>query len=256
MKTIILAGGFGTRLSEYTNLIPKPMVIVGDDPILVHIMNHYSFYGYNNFILALGYKASYIKDYFLKYSSINTDFEIDLKNGNIKKLNTEPHKNWNITCIDTGLSTMTGGRLKRLKDYIGNERFFLTYGDGLANVDIEKLLKFHLSHGKMITMTGVRPIARFGELVIEDDLVVEFKEKPQMREGWINGGFFVIEPEFLNLIDDDETLLEREPLERAVKKANLMVYKHEGFWQCMDSKRDHENLEKLFLEGKLNFHEK
>lgn len=251
MKVVLLAGGFGTRLSEYTDLIPKPMVPIGGKPILWHVMKSYSKFGFNDFIIALGYKSEVIKDYFLNYRTLNSNFSINLSSGIL-----QPHHvdsvDWNVTLIDTGLNTMTGGRLKRLKDYIGNETFMLTYGDGVANVDIEKLLKFHRSHGKMITMTAVRPSARFGELTINDTAeVTSFQEKPQLHNGWINGGFFIIEPAFFDLIDGDLNMLEREPLEKAVLMNQLMAYKHDGFWHCMDTKRDHELLESLWSNNKI-----
>jgi glucose-1-phosphate cytidylyltransferase len=249
MKVIILAGGFGTRLSEYTENIPKPMVAIGDKPILWHIMCHFSRYGHKDFYLALGYKSQKVKEYFLNYRSLNSDYTINLKNGNIV-----PHQiediNWNVTLVDTGLNSMTGGRVKRMKDYIGNEPFLLTYGDGLSNVDLTELIKFHKSHGKMVTVTAVHPVARFGELDIKNDKVLNFKEKPQMLQGWINGGFFVIEPDFFDFIENDFTVLEKEPLEAIANLGELMAYKHEGFWQCMDTKRDKDYLESL-LENNL-----
>lgn len=245
MKVIILAGGFGTRISEYTDLIPKPMIRVGDRPILWHIMNIFSHYGHNDFFVALGYKAENIKEYFLNHHTLNSDFTINLQNGSIVQHQkyTTP---WNVTLLDTGLNSMTGGRVKRMKPYIKDEPFLLTYGDGLSDIDIDALVKFHKSHGKMITVTAVRPTARFGELEFNGDMVTEFKEKPQMHEGWINGGFFVVNPEFFDLIDGDSSLLEREPLEKAASMGELMAFKHHGFWQCMDTKRDHELLEELW----------
>jgi glucose-1-phosphate cytidylyltransferase len=248
MKVVVLAGGFGTRLAEYTDLIPKPMTPIGEKPIIWHIMNHYAHYGHKDFYLALGYKAEVIKDYFLNYRSLNSDFSINTLSGEMKEYNINPI-DWNVSLINTGLNTMTGGRLKRLKDFIGNETFMLTYGDGVANVDIDRLISFHRSHGKMITMTAVRPSARFGELNIKNDFVVSFQEKPQLHDGWINGGFFVIEPNFLDLIEGDHTLLELEPLVEAVRQGQLMSYRHNGFWHCMDSKRDHETLEAMWNNG-------
>jgi len=249
MKVVLLAGGLGTRLSEYTNLIPKPMVSIGGKPILWHIMQTYAAYGHKDFYVALGYKAEVIKEYFLNYRVINSNFTINLGSGAI-----DPHEfspvDWRITLVDTGESSMTGGRVKRLKKYIGDETFMLTYGDGVADIDIEKLIAFHKSHGKMITVTAVRPPARFGEMKLGLDGYVEsFKEKPQMNEGWINGGFFIVNPEFFDLIADDSTLLEREPLEIATIKGELMAYRHDGFWHCMDTKRDQEMLEKIWKEG-------
>lgn len=245
MKVVLLAGGYGTRLGEYTDVIPKPMVRIGDKPIIWHIMKTYSYFGYKDFYLALGYKAERIKDYFLNYRTMNADFEINLKSGSIKS-HQSGHLDWNVMLINTGLNTMTGGRLKRMKSYINNETFMLTYGDGVSDIDLKKLYDFHKSHGKMATVTAVRPTARFGELQIENSKVLEFVEKPQLYEGWINGGFFIFEPEIFDLIQGDETLLEREPLELASKSGELMAYQHEGFWQCMDTKRDHELLEKMW----------
>lgn len=245
MKVVILAGGFGTRISEYTDLLPKPMIPIGGKPILWHIMQRYADFGHKDFYIALGYKAEVVKDYFLNYSSLNSDFTVNLKTGKIL-----PHKldeiDWNVTLVDTGLNTMTGGRVKRLSKFIGDKTFLLTYGDGVADIDLEKLLHFHRSHGKMITVSAVRPTARFGELELLKNQVVSFKEKPQLHDGWINGGFFVIEPTFLNLIKGDETLLERDPLEVAANMGELMAYRHDGFWHCMDTKRDHEFLDAIW----------
>ena len=226
MKVILLAGGFGTRLSEYTDTIPKPMVEVGGKPILWHIMKMYSKYNYNNFVVALGYKGEIIKKYF-------------------SKLNEK----WNIELVDTGQDTMTGGRIRRLKNFIGNETCMLTYGDGLADIDINKLLDFHKKHGKLATVTAVHPPARFGAIQMEGNLVKNFKEKTRTNEGWINGGYFVIEPKFFDLIKDDSTYLERQPLEKAAKEGELFAYKHEGFWHCMDTKRDKDNLEEFYSKG-------
>ena len=245
MKVIILAGGFGTRLSEFTELIPKPMVRVGDKPIIWHIMNHYANYGHNDFYLALGYLSEVIKKYFLTYQSLQSDFSVSLKSGDVNFFNSTS-LNWKVNCIDTGEATLTGKRISKLQKYISNEPFLLTYGDGLSNVNIEDLVKFHKSHNKMVTMTAVRPKARFGELSIDGNKVVDFKEKPQMAEGWINGGFFVIEPEFFDIIGSENVMLERAPLEKAANMGELMVYKHDGFWQCMDSKRDYDYLNDLW----------
>ena len=208
-------------------------------------MQRYAAYGLNDFALALGYKSELIKEYFMNFRVKHNDFTINLNSGSIDYHAIKP-LDWNVTLVDTGESTMTGGRLKRLRPYL-NETFLLTYGDGLANIDISALLQFHKKHGKMVTVTAVHPGARFGELSIDGDLVKSFKEKPQLTQGWVNGGFFVIEPEFLDLIDSDETLLEHEPLERTATMNQLMAYKHEGFWQCMDTKRDHDYLESLWL---------
>ncbi|MBM3815230.1 MAG: glucose-1-phosphate cytidylyltransferase [Acidimicrobiia bacterium] len=248
MKVILLAGGFGTRLAEYTDVIPKPMVPIGGRPMLWHIMQRYARFGHKDFYVALGYKAEVIKEYFLNYRALNADFTIDLASGSIRPHQTDS-VDWRVTLVNTGDATMTGGRVKRMKPYIGNEPFLLTYGDGVADIDLDALLSFHRSHGKMITVSAVRPAARFGELELDGARVSSFKEKPQLHEGWINGGFFVIEPNFFDLIEGDGTLLEREPLEQAVKAGELMAYCHEGFWHCMDTKRDHELLESLWKKG-------
>ena len=245
MKVIILAGGFGTRLSEFTELIPKPMVRVGDKPIIWHIMNHYANYGHNDFYLALGYLSEVIKKYFLTYQSLQSDFCVSLKSGDVNFFKSTT-LDWKVNCVDTGEATLTGKRIKKMQNYVLNEPFLLTYGDGLSNVNIEDLLKFHKSHNKMITMTAVRPKARFGELSIDGNKVLDFQEKPQMADGWINGGFFVIEPEFFDIIGSDNVMLERAPLEKAANMGELMVYKHDGFWQCMDSKRDYDYLNDLW----------
>ena len=222
MKVVILAGGFGTRISEYTKTIPKPMIGINKKPIIVHIMEHYAKYGFTDFYIALGYKGSVIKQYF--------------KN---KKFG------WNINLIDTGLKTMTGGRLKRLKKLLGKETFLMTYGDGLSDVNLIELLKFHNRRKKLVTLTAVRPPARFGAIKLTGNNVRTFKEKDKMDEGWINGGYFVIEPEFLNLIKNDQTFLEKEPLEKASSKSQLVAFKHKGFWQCMDTKRDKDKIEEI-----------
>jgi glucose-1-phosphate cytidylyltransferase len=248
MKVIILAGGFGTRLSEYTDIIPKPMVPIGGKPILWHIMQTYAHFGHKEFYLALGYKAEVIKEYFLNYSALKADFTIDLATGGITSHQNDP-VDWSVTLVHTGDETMTGGRVKRLRSFIGDEPFMLTYGDGVSDIDISALLAFHRSHGKMVTVSAVRPAARFGELEMDGDRVVSFREKPQLHEGWINGGFFVIEPAFFDLIGGDSTMLEREPLEAASQASELMAYRHEGFWHCMDTKRDHELLESLWAKG-------
>jgi len=248
MKVIILAGGYGTRLSEYTETIPKPMVPIGGKPILWHIMQRYAFFGHKDFYIALGYKAESIKEYFLKFKSINTDFSIDLSSGKMKIYNSNG-LDWNVTLVDTGKDSMTGGRVKRMKPFIGNKPFMLTYGDGVANININALINFHKDHGEMVTVTAVHPVARFGELEIDGINVKSFQEKPQVSLGWINGGFFVCEPKFFDLIKDDYTVLEAEPLEKAATAGKLIAYKHEGFWQCMDTKRDKDLLESLWQSG-------
>jgi len=230
MKVILLAGGFGTRLSEHTKTIPKPMINVAGKPLLLHIMKLYAKYGYKDFYIALGYKGEIIKKFFNK-----------------------KFFDWNIHLIETGENTMTGGRLKRLKKYIGKETFMMTYGDGLSNVNLKKLLKFHKKNKKLATLTAVRPPARFGALKLNGQYVSYFKEKSRLDEGWINGGFFVMEPEFLKFIKNDNTYLEREPLEAATKKGQLIAFRHEGFWQCMDTKRDMDRLNKILNSKKIKF---
>ena len=245
MKVVILAGGFGTRLSEYTESIPKPMVSIGGKPILWHIMNTYARFGHKDFYIALGYKAEVIKEYFLNYRTLNSDFTVDLSNGNLVA-HQQDLVDWQVTLVDTGLDSMTGGRVKRLKDFIGDEPFLLTYGDGVADIDIDALVRFHRSHGKMATVSAVHPGARFGELDIQNHVVTSFKEKPQTSQGWINGGYFVLEPAFFDLIKGDDTILEKELLEQIAQMGELMSYQHEGFWQCMDTKRDRDALEELW----------
>ena len=248
MKVIILAGGFGTRLSEYTESIPKPMVTVGGKPILWHIMNTYAKFDHKDFYVALGYKADVIKEYFLNYRTLNSDFTVNLSNGSIVE-HQQDAVDWKVSLVDTGLNSMTGGRIKRMQNFIGNEPFLLTYGDGVADIDIDSLVKFHKSHGKMVTVSAVHPGARFGELDIDSSVVTSFKEKPQVTQGWINGGYFVIEPEFFNMIEGDSTILEKEPLEKVAQMGELMSYQHDGFWQCMDTKRDRDSLEDLWKTG-------
>ena len=220
MKVVILSGGFGTRISEYTSIIPKPMIRIGGKPIIEHIMGIYGKYGYKEFYLALGYKSEVIKEYFHNYDFLNSNFKINLKDGKITPYK-KPKKDWTINLIDTGINTMTGGRLKRLKEYIGDETFLLTYGDAVTDLNINKVVEFHKKHGKLVTVTGVRPPARFGELTInEKNEVLEFKEKPNIHAGWINGGFFVMEPKFLDYIDGDSCILEKNPLEEIIKSGN------------------------------------
>mgnify|MGYP001237077584 CR=1 FL=1 len=250
MKVIILAGGRGSRISEYTDKIPKPMIEVGGKPILWHVMNSYSNYSLNEFIVALGYKAEIIKEYFLNYYKYNSNFTIDLNNNNLD-FHDQKKENWKISLIDTGLDSMTGGRVKNLKNFINNETFLLSYGDSFGDINIESLLDFHKSHGKLVTVTAVRPQARFGELEIKNNQVLSFKEKPQVNSGWINGGYFVIEPDFLKNIKGDKTYLEKEPLENLAKKKQLGAYKHHGFWQCMDTKRDRDILNQILRKKKI-----
>ena len=249
MKVIILAGGLGTRLSEYTESLPKPMIRIGGKPILWHIMKTFANFGHLDFYLALGYKAELIKEYFLHYRTLNADFTVDLGTGIVNSHQLD-EVDWNVTLVDTGLHSMTGGRVKRMKGYIDNETCLLTYGDGLSDIDLDQLITFHKSHGKMVTVTAVHPGARFGELKMKGEQVTSFQEKPQTRQGWINGGYFVIEPEFFDLIQDDKTILERGPLERVTQSGELMAFQHQGFWQCMDTKRDRDNLEEFWNSGK------
>jgi glucose-1-phosphate cytidylyltransferase len=214
------------------------MVEIGGMPILWHIMKHYSFYDYREFVIALGYKGMYIKKYFTDYCTLNSNLTVNIHNGDVQKHSNDYHPRWTIHLIDTGLATMTGGRIKRLGPYLGNETFMLTWGDGVSNVNLDELLKFHKSHGRMATVTAVRPTARFGHLDLDGNRIVEFSEKPQTSEGWINGAFFVLEPPALDYIEGDETSWEKEPMEQLAKDGQLMAYKHTGFWQCMDTLRD------------------
>jgi len=249
MKTIILCGGKGSRLAEETYVRPKPMIPIGGRPILWHIMSTYGSYGFNDFILALGYKADFIKEYFLNYATVNSDFRVNLGTGEITPKKRQP-RNWNVDLIDTGQETMTGGRLLRLKEELASEpMFMLTYGDGVADVDIKKLVEFHKSHGKIATVTAVKPSARFGGMSFEGDQVADFREKPQSGEGWINGGFFVFSPKIFSYLEDDASILERAPLEQLTKSGELMAFRHDGFWQCMDTIRDHERLEEIWKSG-------
>ncbi len=248
MKVAILAGGVGSRLAEETESRPKPMVEIGEEPIIWHIMKHYAHYGLDEFVIALGYKGHYIKKYFMEYCSLTSDLTVRFKDGVVESHRTEL-SNWTVDLVDTGLKTQTGGRIKRLADQIGRERFLLTWGDGVSNVDIAALVRFHESHGRLATMTAVRPPARFGHLELSDEEVVEFSEKPQTGEGWINGAFFVLEPEVFDYIDGDEVHFEREPLERLAKDRQLMAYRHHSFWQCMDTLRDRRMLQELWESG-------
>ena len=250
MKTIILAGGLGTRLSEETTLKPKPMVEIGGMPILWHIMKIYSFYGYNDFAVALGYKGDIIKDFFLNYKLHKSDMIINLKSGDAKFEN-DTSENWNVGLHETGSNSMTGGRLFSLKKlFKSGETFMLTYGDGVADININELVQFHKSHGKIATLTAVRPPARFGSIIMNDNgLIKEFKEKPQVGEGWINGGYFVFDYRIFNYLKGISTILEREPLENLSNDNELMAYKHNGFWHCMDTIRDKDNLNEIWATG-------
>ena len=248
MKVAILAGGLGTRLSEETTLRPKPMVEIGGKPILWHIMKTYAAYGFKEFVLALGYKGEYIKDYFLNYHYHSHSLTVNLKSGNIR-VHDSDSEDWIVHLLDTGIDTQTGGRVKQAAEFIGNEPFMLTYGDGVCNVNLKKLLEFHRAQGKLATLTAVRPSARFGQMVVEDGSVVQFQEKPQIGEGWINGGYFVLEPGILNYIEGNHTAWEFESLDKIAARGQLAAYQHENFWQCMDTLRDVHNLEKLWQEG-------
>ena len=249
MTVVILAGGLGTRLSEYTNVIPKPMVPVGDKPLIWHIMSRFAKYGHTEFVIALGYRGEIIKQYFLNYRTLNSNFTLDMSDGKVT-IHDKEVPDWTVTLIDTGQTTQTGGRLRRLKEYLGNQPFMLTYGDGVADVDIDALIQFHEKQSRLVTVTAVHPGARFGELQIDKEIVTNFAEKPQIQQGWINGGFFVMQPEFIDYIENDATILEREPLESIAHIGDLAAYSHEGFWHCVDTKRDLEVLEKMWTEEK------
>jgi len=250
MKVVILAGGMGTRISEETHLKPKPMIDIGDKPILWHIMKLYSHYGFNDFIICLGYKGYVIKEYFSNYALHNCDVTFDIANHNLK-IHANKAEPWKVTLVDTGFETMTGGRIKRVKSYIGDEPFMMTYGDGVAEINIEDLLAFHKGHGKIATITAVQPIGRFGALQINEERQVQaFQEKPEGDGSWINGGFFVLEPQIFDYIKDDTTFFEHEPLESLAKSNNLVAYKQRGFWQPMDTLRDKNQLEELWASKK------
>ncbi|EQA36346.1 glucose-1-phosphate cytidylyltransferase [Leptospira inadai serovar Lyme str. 10] len=249
MKTVILCGGLGTRLSEETTVKPKPMVEIGGRPILWHVMKIYEKFGMTDFVLALGYKGEVIKDYFLNYHARMSDLTVHLRSGSVQYSNPTA-EDWTVSLIDTGANTLTGGRLLRLKDLLYNQgTFMLTYGDGVSNLDISSLIQYHKSHGKIATVTAVRPPARFGGMGIEAGAVKEFKEKPQTGEGWINGGFFVFENRIFDYLKDDTTVLEQSPLENLAKDNQLMAFEHSGYWQCMDTIRDRDTLQQLFQSG-------
>ncbi len=246
VKVVILAGGLGSRLSEETTLRPKPMVEIGGYPILWHILKGYAHHGFNDFAIALGYKGEFIKDYFLRYRMLSSNLDIDLASGKVES-SGEPPENWRLQLVNTGKDTLTGGRLHRLESLLRpHGTFMLTYGDGVCNVDIRKVLEFHKRHGKLATMTAVRPPARFGTMNFDGDRVTEFKEKPQTEGGWINGGFFVFEPAIFDFLSGDKTVLEQKPLEDLARQSQLMAFKHDGFWQCMDTIRDKNLLEELW----------
>jgi glucose-1-phosphate cytidylyltransferase len=251
-KVMILAGGLGTRLQEETIVRPKPMVEIGGEPILWHIMKGYSSKGFNDFVIALGYKGEYIKEYFLNYYHLRNSINITLRDGRVQVEDVH-REDWRVQLTDTGADTQTGGRMKRLREFVGNETFMMTYGDGVSSVDPRELLAFHKKHGKLATVTAVRPPARFGGLEFNGDMVARFEEKPHTGEGWINGGFFVLEPGVLDYIDGDETHFEREPLEKLAKDGQLVAYKHEGFWQAMDTLRDVRHLDDLWKSGNADW---
>jgi glucose-1-phosphate cytidylyltransferase len=250
MRVVILAGGYGTRISEESHLKPKPMIEIGERPILWHIMKIYSYYGFNDFVICLGYKGSLIKDYFVNYYLYGSDITIDMRFGNNIQIHNNMVEPWRVTLVNTGLDTATGGRIKRIREYLQNETFMLTYGDGVSDVNIKELLEFHKSHGKLATVTAVQPGGRYGVLGInEDDTVLEFVEKPKTLDAWINGGFFVLEPRILDYIEGDDTPFEGGPLNQLASKGLIAAFKHLGFWHCMDTQRDKYNLEKLWDGG-------
>ena len=252
MKVAILAGGVGSRISEETEIKPKPMVEIGGKPIMWHIMKHYESHGFNEFVVALGYKGDYIKKYMADRCALAGHLSLDFGSNKVQSIESEADsmRDWKMDLVETGLHTATGGRIKRLQDFVGGETFMLTWGDGVANVDLTKLLAYHKAHGRLATVTAVRPSARFGKLTFgEGNEVIRFSEKPQLEEGWINGAFFVLEPEIFKYIEGDDTQFEKEPLESLASAGELMAYKHEGFWQCMDTLRDKKLLEKYWDSG-------
>lgn len=249
MKVIILAGGLGTRLAEETEVKPKPMVEIGEHPILWHIMKHYANYGFKEFVLALGYKGDMIKRFFVEHSSLQGNLSIEMKTGMVTA-RQHTNEDWQVHLVETGLESSTGGRVGRLREYIGNETFMLTYGDGVSNVDISELIALHKKCGRVVTLTAVRPPARFGGLIFDGDLVAQFTEKPQIGEGWINGGFMVMEPAVFDYIKSDATNLEVDVLDELASRGQLAAFKHGDFWQCMDTLRDKKQLESLWQQGK------
>jgi glucose-1-phosphate cytidylyltransferase len=248
MKTVILAGGFGTRLAEETEVRPKPMVEIGDRPILWHIMKFYASYGFKEFVIALGYKGEAIKRFFLEQAALQGDLSIGLQTGSVTARN-QLQEDWIVHLVDTGMDSSTGGRIGRVRDYLDEETFMLTYGDGVSNVDLNALLALHQQCGRTVTLTAVRPPARFGGLIMNGNLVEEFTEKPQIGEGWINGGFMVMEPNILDYIASDQTNLEVDVLDRLARENELAAYRHDDFWQCMDTLRDKRQLESMWQAG-------
>lgn len=254
MKVVILAGGYGTRIGEESQLRPKPLIEIGEKPIICHIMSIYSKYGYNDFIICLGYKGYMIKEYFAHYFLHQSDVTFDFRRGNEMILHNRCQDPWKVTLIDTGKDTMTGGRIKRIQPFVGEEPFMLTYGDGVGNIDIAALVAFHQSHGKLATITAVQPPGRFGALDLEADGQVKgFQEKPSGDGGWINAGFFVLQPEVFSYLDDDATVFEQAPLEQLAQSGKLAAYRHCGFWQPMDTMRDKNYLESLWKSGKAEW---
>ena len=253
MKVVILAGGYGTRISEESQFRPKPMIEIGGRPILWHIMKEYLYYGFDEFIICAGYKQEYIKNYFAHYflqaSDISFDFRVTGEKDH-REIHTSPYEPWKVTVVDTGLDTMTGGRVKRIQPYIGDEPFLLTYGDGVCDVPMDKLVAFHQQHGKLLTITAVKPEGRFGILDLDGSHVQSFREKSRSDVGYINGGYMVCQPEIFDYLAGDETTLEREPFERIADEGQMMAYRHNGFWQCMDTMRDRKKLEELLAAGK------
>lgn len=251
MKVVILAGGFGTRISEESHLKPKPMIEIGNQPILWHIMKEYSAYGFNEFVICAGYKQQVIKEYFANYYLHRSDITFDFTADNAMIVHNNVAEPWKVSVVDTGLNTMTGGRIKRVRSYIGDETFMLTYGDGVSDIDIARLYEFHKKSGKLATMTAIQPGGRFGTMDISGNNVIErFSEKRKEDGGWINGGYMVIEPQVIDYIEGDDTVFEREPLERLAAEGQLQAYKHDGFWQCMDTLRDKTLLETLLEENR------
>jgi glucose-1-phosphate cytidylyltransferase len=250
MKVGILAGGFGTRLAEETEIRPKPMVEIGGMPILWHIMMHYHCYGYREFAVALGHKGEYIKRWFKDYNALNGSMTVHTATGDVKR-HTNSAPDWSVDLVETGLNTLTGGRVKRLLDWMGNSTFMLTWGDGVSDVNLDKLVAFHRAHGKLATMTAVRPPARYGHIEFDGDRVVEFTEKPQASEGWINGAFFVLEPGVGDYIDGDDVMFEHAPMRRLAADGQLVAYRHESFWQCMDTLREKHILQQLWDSGNV-----
>ena len=248
LKVAILAGGAGTRLAEETDVRPKPMVEIGGKPILWHIMKHYAHFGHKDFVIALGYKGDYIKRWMQEYALLGGSMTVRMQTGEIVRHDPES-VDWNVDLVETGASTLTGGRVKRLKQWLGDSTFMLTWGDGVSNVDLDRLLAFHRAHGKLATVTAVRPPARYGYMEFDNDRVAKFAEKPQTAEGWINGAFFVLEPKVLDYIDGDETMFEHAPMERLAADGQLMAYKHDSFWQCMDTLREKHLLQSLWDRG-------